>query len=386
MLCGMALKWRWRDRMKAAGKPTDRPNLVMGANVQVCWEKFCRYWEVEPRLVPMEGETFHLTADRALAHCDENTIGVVAILGSTFDGSYEPVKEIADALDQLESDAGHPHPAARRRRLGRVRGPVPGPRPGVGLPPPARAVDQRLGPQVRPRLPRRRLGDLARQEGAAPRPGLRRQLPRRQHADVRAELLAARQRGRGPVLHVHEPRPRGLHGDDADPAGDRDAHLQSGRRDRSLPADLRRQRAAGVRVRAQPRGQELHRVRRVRPPARGRLAGAGLHLPGEPPGPERAADRRPRRHARGDGRPAARRPAPSKTKKLESLGGAAPPAWRAPPRRSRTDAQRAARSQHARPATLPAASSCVERRGLDHGVEVEHARPNVSSSRVPTIA
>ena len=57
MLAGMALKWRWRERMQAAGKPADRPNLVMGANVQVCWEKFCRYWDVEPRLVPMEGET-----------------------------------------------------------------------------------------------------------------------------------------------------------------------------------------------------------------------------------------------------------------------------------------------------------------------------------------
>ncbi|HEY3727500.1 MAG TPA: glutamate decarboxylase [Solirubrobacteraceae bacterium] len=106
MLAGMALKWRWRDRMRAAGKATDRPNLVMGANVQVCWEKFCRYWEVEPRMVPMEGETYHLTADRAVAECDENTIGVVAILGSTFDGSYEPVKEISDALDRFESDRG----------------------------------------------------------------------------------------------------------------------------------------------------------------------------------------------------------------------------------------------------------------------------------------
>ena len=56
MLAGMALKWRWRDRRRAAGRPTDRPNMVMGANVQVCWEKFCRYWDVEPRLVPMEGE------------------------------------------------------------------------------------------------------------------------------------------------------------------------------------------------------------------------------------------------------------------------------------------------------------------------------------------
>jgi glutamate decarboxylase len=106
MLAGLALKWRWRERMRKAGKPTDRPNLVTGSNVQVCWEKFCRYWDVEPKLVPMEGDRFHLDAEQAVAHCDENTIGVVSVLGSTFDGSYEPVKEIADALDKLESDKG----------------------------------------------------------------------------------------------------------------------------------------------------------------------------------------------------------------------------------------------------------------------------------------
>jgi glutamate decarboxylase len=106
MLAGLALKWRWRERMRAAGKSLERPNLVMGSNVQVCWEKFCRYWDVEPRLVPMEGERYHLEAPEAVAHCDENTIGVVAILGSTFDGSYEPVAEIAAALDQLQSDRG----------------------------------------------------------------------------------------------------------------------------------------------------------------------------------------------------------------------------------------------------------------------------------------
>jgi len=106
MLGGMALKWRWRERRKAAGKPTDRPNLVTGTNVQVCWEKFCRYWDVEPRLVPMEGERFHLGAEEAAAVCDENTIGVVAVLGSTFDGSYEPVKEICEALDGLAAGGG----------------------------------------------------------------------------------------------------------------------------------------------------------------------------------------------------------------------------------------------------------------------------------------
>jgi glutamate decarboxylase len=106
MLAGMALKWRWRERRQAAGKSAEKPNLVMGANVQVCWEKFCRYWEVEPRMVPMEGERYHLGAEEAVALCDENTIGVVAILGSTFDGSYEPVKEIAAALDTLEQERG----------------------------------------------------------------------------------------------------------------------------------------------------------------------------------------------------------------------------------------------------------------------------------------
>ncbi|WP_158887628.1 glutamate decarboxylase [Amycolatopsis anabasis] len=98
MLAGMALKRRWSG--------PGRPNLVMGANVQVCWEKFCRYWDVEPRLVPMAGDRFHLTADEAVARCDENTIGVVAILGSTFDGSYEPVAEIVRALDGLHERTG----------------------------------------------------------------------------------------------------------------------------------------------------------------------------------------------------------------------------------------------------------------------------------------
>ncbi len=106
MLGGLAMKWRWRQRREKDGKPADKPNLVMGANVQVCWEKFCRYWDVEARMVPMEGNRFHLDAEQAVAKCDENTIGVVAILGSTFDGSYEPVKEIAAALDRLQEERG----------------------------------------------------------------------------------------------------------------------------------------------------------------------------------------------------------------------------------------------------------------------------------------
>ena len=104
MLAGMALKRRW-SRGRGAGRGT-RPNLVMGANVQVCWEKFCNYWEVEPRVVPMEGDRFHLAAPEAVALCDEDTIGVVAIFGSTFDGSFEPVAEIAAALDDFQARTG----------------------------------------------------------------------------------------------------------------------------------------------------------------------------------------------------------------------------------------------------------------------------------------
>jgi len=106
MLGGLALKRLWQQRRRAEGKPADKPNLVMGINVQVCWEKFANYWDVEMRLVPMEDDRFHLSAEEAVKLCDENTIGVVAILGSTFDGSYEPIKEICEKLDAFEKQTG----------------------------------------------------------------------------------------------------------------------------------------------------------------------------------------------------------------------------------------------------------------------------------------
>jgi glutamate decarboxylase len=106
MLGGMALLWRWRARRRAAGQDTARPNLVMGSNVQVCWEKFCRYWDVEPKYVPLVPGRYHLGAPEAAALCDENTIGVIAILGSTMDGSYEPVAELSGQLDTLKATKG----------------------------------------------------------------------------------------------------------------------------------------------------------------------------------------------------------------------------------------------------------------------------------------
>src|SRR3954451_17801764 len=106
MLGGLALKRRWQKARRAAGKPADKPNMVMGINVQVCWEKFANYWDVEMRLVPMAGDRFHMSAEEAVKLCDENTIVVIGILGSTFDGSYEPIKEICSALDAFQEETG----------------------------------------------------------------------------------------------------------------------------------------------------------------------------------------------------------------------------------------------------------------------------------------
>ncbi|MCZ6806435.1 MAG: glutamate decarboxylase [Deltaproteobacteria bacterium] len=110
MLAGMALKWRWRDRMKKKGKPTDKPNLVMGNNVQVVWEKFARYWEVEPRYIEMEPNQYFITPKGVLDVVDENTIGVVPILGVTYTGAFEPVEAIHDALVEHNAKTGHDIP------------------------------------------------------------------------------------------------------------------------------------------------------------------------------------------------------------------------------------------------------------------------------------
>ena len=90
-------------RGRAARRPAQHRD---GRHVQVVWEKFANYWDVEPRYVSLEGDVFHLTADRLLDHVDENTIGVVAVLGSTMDGTYEPVQEICAALDDYEAQSG----------------------------------------------------------------------------------------------------------------------------------------------------------------------------------------------------------------------------------------------------------------------------------------
>ncbi|USE36159.1 glutamate decarboxylase [Endozoicomonas sp. SCSIO W0465] len=105
MLGGIAMKWRWRKTMLNQGKPVDKPNLVCGP-VQICWHKFARYWDVELREVPLEGDRLVMTPEEAIKRCDENTIGVVPTLGITFTCQYEDVQAFSQALDKLQQDTG----------------------------------------------------------------------------------------------------------------------------------------------------------------------------------------------------------------------------------------------------------------------------------------
>jgi glutamate decarboxylase len=105
MLGGMALLWNWRRRRRAAGASTDRPNLICGP-VQICWHKFARYWDVELREIPMEGDRLLMTPEEVVTRVDENTIGVVPTLGVTFTCQYEPVEAVSRALDKLQADSG----------------------------------------------------------------------------------------------------------------------------------------------------------------------------------------------------------------------------------------------------------------------------------------
>ena len=105
MLGGLAMKLRWREKRQKKGKPTDKPNLITGP-VQVCWEKFARYFDVELREIPMEHDRLLMTPEEVIKRIDENTIGVVPTFGVTFTLQYEPVKEISDALDDYQKRTG----------------------------------------------------------------------------------------------------------------------------------------------------------------------------------------------------------------------------------------------------------------------------------------
>jgi glutamate decarboxylase len=106
MLGALSLKWKWRQRREAEGRPTDRPNLVFGGDVHVVWEKFCRYFDVEPRIVPLQPDKFTIGPEDVEPHVDENTIGVAAVVGTTFTGHADDVVGINELLLNLKREKG----------------------------------------------------------------------------------------------------------------------------------------------------------------------------------------------------------------------------------------------------------------------------------------
>lgn len=106
MLALLAHKWTWRKRRQAEGKSWDTPNVVMGADVHTVWEKFARYFDVELRLIPLQKDTYIISADEVAKEVDENTICVGAVLGTTFTGQMDPIKEINDLLLDIKKAKG----------------------------------------------------------------------------------------------------------------------------------------------------------------------------------------------------------------------------------------------------------------------------------------
>jgi glutamate decarboxylase len=106
MLGLLAHKWTWRERRKAEGKDSDKPNIVMGADVHTVWEKFARYFDVELKLIPLQEDLYTITADDVAEEIDENTIAVGAVIGTTFTGQMDPIKDINDVLIKIRDDKG----------------------------------------------------------------------------------------------------------------------------------------------------------------------------------------------------------------------------------------------------------------------------------------
>ncbi len=108
MLCGMAMKWNWKKKRKAQGKDTSKPNFVMSSDVQVCWDKFCVYWDIEMRFAPMSKENdYKLDPKKLVELCDENTIVVLGILGTTYTGEFQDIKALDALMDIYNKETNY---------------------------------------------------------------------------------------------------------------------------------------------------------------------------------------------------------------------------------------------------------------------------------------
>lgn len=104
MLGTLAMKKVWQNKRKAAGKPYDKPNIIMNSAVQVCWEKAARYFDIEEKYVYCTDERYVLDPEEAVSLIDENTIGICAILGLTYTGEYEDIEGLNKLLVEKNID------------------------------------------------------------------------------------------------------------------------------------------------------------------------------------------------------------------------------------------------------------------------------------------
>ena len=252
----------------------------MGVNVQVCWEKFCNFWEVEARQVPMEGDRFHLDPQAAAELCDENTIGVVGILGSTFDGSYEPIAELCAALDALQERTGLDIPVHVDGASGGDGRALPRRGPGLGLP--AAAGRRRSTPRATSTawstpasagrcgataddLPEELVFRVNYLGGDMPTFALNFSRPGAQVVAQYYTFLRLGREGYRAVQQTTRDVARGL-AERVEALGDFRLHHP-------------RRPAAGVRLHDRARRDGVRRLRRVAADARARLAGPRVHLP-----------------------------------------------------------------------------------------------------------
>ncbi|CEI74252.1 MULTISPECIES: glutamate decarboxylase [Romboutsia] len=107
MLGGMAMKFRWRNRAEKAGIDVNakKPNLVVSSGYQVCWEKFCVYWDIEMRTVPMDEEHMSLDINKVLDYVDDYTIGIAALLGITYTGKFDDIKALDAVVEEYNKTA-----------------------------------------------------------------------------------------------------------------------------------------------------------------------------------------------------------------------------------------------------------------------------------------
>ena len=207
MLAVLAMKKRWKNARKAAGKSTENPNIIMSSAVQVCWEKAARYFEVDEKLVYCTEDRYVIDPKQTVDLVDENTIGICVILGTTYTGEYEDVKAVNELLNErdldtpihvdaasggfvapfvvpdLEWDFRLNHVVSINASGHKVRNQE------------TRTYNGTLSHQllilsfiVRPRLPRCRLGCLALGRIPSPRACLQHQLPRSRPSFIHSQL------------------------------------------------------------------------------------------------------------------------------------------------------------------------------------------------------